>query len=168
MFLETPVLNPPMPAPRTGTYGLATPQTWGAAHRLLFPTQNTPPAPGDLTTPLNTYSYGTNPWPLPTYPVSRQPTSTNLRSSPSTILTANRHQYMNNQPIPGWSYPILIMPTEPSFKDEHSSNDPGDASPQNPTPWTQTPRSPTSSTTKRSGSPPLVDLIHFNTITMDN
>ncbi len=64
-------------------------------------------------------------------------------------------------------YPILTAPTEPYSGEGCYSNDPGDASPQNQTPWTLTLRCPASSP-NNSIAPllELADLIHFGTITM--
>ncbi len=156
----------PTPTPRTGTYGLAMPPMWGAAQRMLYPTQNTPLAHGPTTT--NTYEYGTNLWPLPMYPASRQLTSRNQRSSPFMVPTANHPQYtLDNRISPGYSFLIPTEPPTPSSGQAPYSNNQGDDSPPNQTPRTPTPRPLTSSPSSRSeDNQALMDLTHFGRITM--
>ncbi len=139
---------------------------------MLFPTLNFLPASGAQMIPPNIFKYGTNPWPLLTYPALPLPTLTSLRSSPFTALTASHYHPTRDQTVqeltPGWLYPILTVPLGHSSEDKRSYNNPGDDSPLTPMPQTQTLRSPTSSPIRWQDSlPASEDLIHFDTITTE-
>ncbi len=115
---------------------------------MLFLTLTSPMEHGDRRTPPNVYGFGTNQWPLLTYPDSLQLILTSQRPSPFMGPTASLYCHTQPYPtpklMPGWLYPIPTRQQEYSPEDRHFYNVSMGSSLPNPTPRILTPTLPTS------------------------
>ncbi len=112
MFAEPWHPNPPPMVPRTGTYGLTTPQMQGAVQQMLSPTQNTLPScggPDDISDNLRVWDQSVEPPNVPGFSAAdlEEPEvitihNTDSKPAPPLIRWSNSRSLHQGGHFPSW------------------------------------------------------------------